>query len=70
MHESVLAGALQALRLRVRLVVGVAVEDHFGAARFHGIDLDLGRGGRHHDRRGATELLRGERNALSVIASR
>src|SRR5262249_19574782 len=66
--EGELAGALEALRLRVRLVVGVAVQHHLGAARLDRVDL--GRGRRHHDGRGAAELLRGERHALGVVAGR
>jgi len=46
------------------------VQDHLRPARLDRIDLDLGGGGGHDDGRGATELLRGERHALSMVARR
>ena len=68
--ERELARALEAPRLRISLVVGVAVQVDFRPARLDRVHLDLGRSGRHHDHRRAAELLRGERHSLSVIAGR
>jgi hypothetical protein len=61
---------LEDLGLGERLVEGVAVQHHLGAAGPAGIDLDGGRGPRHHDHRPGAELGRGQRHALRVIARR
>jgi len=52
----------------IGVVVGLAVQHHFGAARRHRVDLDLRRGHRHDDDGAAAELLRGQRHALRMVA--
>jgi hypothetical protein len=49
MDEVELLLLLQFQCVGVGRVVGIAEQDHFGAALLHGIDLDGRRGGRHHD---------------------
>ena len=48
----------------------VAMQDDFAAKRLNGIDLQLGRGDRHHDDGAATKLLGRKRDALGMIAGR
>ena len=54
--------------MRCGLVIGVTVQHDFGAAPAHRIDLDLGRGHRHHDGRRAAEALCRQRDTLGMIA--
>ena len=68
MHEHGVRALLQRERVRVGVAVRVAVQHDLGAARFDRGDLDVRRGHRHDDRRRAAELLRGERDALRVVA--
>ncbi len=68
MHEGELARAPDAPRLRIRLVVRIAVQVDFRSARLHGVDLDLRRSDRHDDDCPAAELLRGERDTLRMVA--
>ena len=70
MHEGELFAPGDLQRMRVGLVVGVAVQHHAGAARRDRGDLDLRRGDRHDDGRAAAELLRRQRHALGVVAGR
>ena len=65
-----LPAAHDAHRLGVRIVVGVALEHDRRAERGDGVDLDLRRRHRHHDRRARAEPLRGESDALGVVAGR
>ena len=68
MHERGARALLQRERVRVGVVVAVAVQHDLRAARLDRGDLDVRRGHRHDDRRRAAELLRGERHALRVVA--
>ena len=68
MHERRPRALLQRERVRMRIAVRVAVQHDRRAARLDRRDLDVRRGHRHHDRRGAAEPLRRERDALRVIA--
>ncbi len=61
---------LQQERTRVRVAVRVAVQHDRRAAGLHRGDLDVRSGHRHHDRRGAAEPLRRERDALRMVARR
>ncbi len=68
--ERQLSAAHDAHRLGERIVVGVALEHDRRAERGDGVDLDLGRRHRHHDRRAGTEPLSGESDALRVVPGR
>ena len=68
MHEGQAALARQHLRVLIGLVVRIAVQHHFGAARRHRGHLDLRRGHRHDDGGAALEFLRGQRHALRMVA--
>ena len=70
-HEPARRRELVGARLRVR--VGVAVEDHLDAVaaeRPHRLDLHLRRRHRHDDHRPASEAGRRQRDALGVVAGR
>ena len=69
-HEHGARSLLQHERMRIRVAVRIAEQHRFRAPRLDGGDLDVRRGHRHHDRRRAIELLRGERDTLRVVAGR
>ncbi len=69
-HVNQIALALELRGVLERAVVVVAMEHDFAAERPHRLDLDVGRGERHHDDRGNAALVRGERHALRMIAGR
>ena len=68
MHERQVTALRELARVHIRLVVGVAVQYDFGAARGDRRDLDLRRRHGHHDGRLAFELLRRERDPLRMVA--
>ena len=70
MHEHVAVFVQQFGRVVARVVEIVAVQNHVRAVRAHRFDFDLGRVAAHHDVRANAEAIRGERNALRVIAGR
>ena len=70
MDEGEPAPAHDPHRLVVRVVVGIALQHDGGAERGHGLDLDLRGRDRHHDRRLGAEPLRGEGDALGMVACR
>ena len=58
----------QLIAVRLRLVVVVADQHHFGAQRPHRVHLDLRRGLRHHDGGLQLQLAGGVGHALGVVA--
>ncbi len=72
-HESELSFFLKLIRVAAGIAVAVAVQhDLHGtlAEMLDRVDLDLRRGGRHHDDSLASEAVGGERYALRMVARR
>jgi hypothetical protein len=61
---------LQLDRVLVGIGVAFAGQHDFAAQRLHGIDLDLRRGGRHHDHGAAAQLACPQGHALCMVAGR
>ncbi len=70
MDERQLALRCDDQRVLVGVVEVVAVQHYVAAEVEHGLDLDVRRGLRHHDHRGDAPALRGQRDALRVVARR
>ncbi len=67
-HEAQPLGLLHLQCVVVGVGIAVAVQHHLAAQRGHRIDLQLGRGHRHHDHGAAAQLLGRQRHALGVVA--
>ena len=63
-------GCLQVNGMVVGIGVAVTVQHHFATEVFHGIDLELGRGGGHHDHGPRAQLGCAQGHTLGVVARR
>ena len=61
---------LQGGGVRVGVRVALAKQHHLATKAAHGVNLDLRRGGWHHDHGAAAQALRAQRHALRVVAGR
>ena len=70
MHKGQALLLLQLDRMLVGVGIALADQHGFAAQRAYRVDLDLGRGGRHHDHGAGAQLVRAQRHALRVVAGR
>jgi len=70
MHEGHLVLLLQLQRVLIGIGIRITMQHHFRAATRDRLDLDLRRGGGHHDDGLAAELLCGKRHTLRMVPRR
>jgi hypothetical protein len=69
-HKGQALFLLQLQRVAVGVGIAVAVQHHLAAQGAHGVDLELRRGGGHHDHGARAQLVRAHGHALRVVAGR